>query len=177
MTPLFLNLCRCAHTRVYFLLPDGQCGAVELEQNRIWPGFLTGLDFPAVPAAIQPPSPLKFPHSHPGLVSWLLSRVSGAWAGLVTAHRLIPLPPKPRSLTALLQKDIPWAIAQGQAVGSILHRVNHDCKPRALEWKVVCRGPAQTTRRIFCRVFSCHQGRDILKRPLPSMSDRLGGSE
>lgn len=89
----------------------------------------------------------------------------------------LPLPPKPYSFTVLLQKNILWAVAQGQYVNSIVHRVNHNCKPRALEWKVVCRGPAQTTRRIFCRVSSCHQGRDILKRPLPSMSDRLGGTE
>lgn len=89
----------------------------------------------------------------------------------------LPLPPKPYSFTVLLQKDILWAVAQGQYVNSIVHRVNHNCKPRALEWKVVCRGPAQTTRRIFCRVSSCHQGRDILKRPLPSMSDWVALSE
>lgn len=108
-----------------------------------------------------------------------LAPQQGEWSLGWTSDSLqaLPLPPKPYSFTVLLQKNILWAVAQGQYVNSIVHRVNHNCKPRALEWKVVCRGPAQTTRRIFCRVSSCHRGRDILKRPLPSMSDRLGGTE
>lgn len=113
--PPFLNLRNSYITVFVFSFQMGSGGGWgrgrewSVDRIRSGLGFLTWLGFSTVPAPLRLLHLLKLPHSHSCLVSssWLLNRVSGAWAGLATARQVLSFNSSPTPTPLLIDSLAP----------------------------------------------------------------------